>query len=258
MSEASRAIEALERLGLTEYEARCFVALAQLPHGTAGEVGQVANIPRSRVYETMERLYDRGFVEIHNADPKEYQGVSVDTALEHLRDEYDAYFETVEESLRDLEPAYKKAEQGVWAINSHEQGTRRVVELLDDADDEDLLDAAVRDGLEAAGERGLAVHVGTCADAVRERVPEAAVDGAFTTDLIEWFTEMDGSPRIGRLLMVDRGPVLASALHEEELPGIPNETAVWTDGIDHGFATFAERVFTYELKENVEAYDGAT
>ena len=35
-----------------------------------------------------------------------------------------------------------------------------------------------------------------------------------------------------------------------------NETAAWSDGIDHGFATFTERVLTYELKENVgEVYD---
>jgi hypothetical protein len=52
--------------------------------------------------------------------------------------------------------------------------------------------------------------------------------------------------------MTDRGPVLVSALHEAELPGVPNETAAWTDGIDHGMATFAERVLTYELMENVE------
>jgi len=57
---------------------------------------------------------------------------------------------------------------------------------------------------------------------------------------------------MGRLLMVDRGPVLVSALHKETLPGIPNETAAWSDGINHGFATFAERVFTYDLQQNLE------
>ncbi|PSQ46397.1 hypothetical protein BRD15_09160 [Halobacteriales archaeon SW_6_65_15] len=64
MDEAEAAIDALEQLGLTEYEARCFVALTRLPHGTAKEVGQVADIPRSRVYETMDRLQDRGLVDV--------------------------------------------------------------------------------------------------------------------------------------------------------------------------------------------------
>lgn len=262
MAEPQEAVDALTQFGLTEYEARCFVALTQLPHGTAKEIGQVADIPRSRVYETMDRLYDRGLVALHNADPKEYQAVSIDTALEQLREEYDSYFETAEDALRDLEPTYKKAQQGVWAINTHDQVTSRVVDLLDDADDEvvlvvldeDLLDESVLEALEAADDRGVSIYVGTDSKAVCEAIEDAGFESSvFTTGLIEWFTAMSGSPRIGRLLMVDRGPLLASALHEEELPGVPNETAAWTDGTDHGFATFAERVLTYELQGEVVA-----
>ena len=261
MAEPQEAVDALTQFGLTEYEARCFVALTQLPHGTAKEIGQVADIPRSRVYETMDRLYDRGLVALHNADPKEYQCVSIDTALEQLREEYDSYFETAEDALRDLEPTYKKAQQGVWAINTHDQVTSRVVEILGDADDEvvlivldeELLDDAVLEALAEADDRGVTLYVGTDSDTVSETIADADFDGSvFTTDLVQWFTAMEGSPRIGRLLMVDRGPILASALHEEELPGVPNETAAWTDGTDHGFATFAERVLSYELRETVE------
>ena len=265
MSEAQAAIDGLEALGLTEYEARCFVALSELPHGTAREIGQVADIPRSRVYETMERLQDRGLVELHEAEPRAYQGVTVDTAMDLLRSEYDSYFDTVEQSLRQLEPSYKKSEQAVWALNTHEQVTGRAVDILDDAEeevvlillDENLLDNATIDALEAASDRGVTIHVGTVSEAIHDRIADADVDACvFTTDLVEWFTEMSESPRIGRLLMADRKPVLASALHEEELPGVPNETAVWSDGIDHGFATFMERVLTYELEEHVEhVYD---
>jgi hypothetical protein len=84
----------------------------------------------------------------------------------------------------------------------------------------------------------VAVHVGTDVESVSERVETAELDAElFTTDLVEWFHAMEGSPRIGRLLMVDRGPVLVSALHDEDLPGVPNEIAAWTDGIGHGLAT---------------------
>jgi hypothetical protein len=99
--------------------------------------------------------------------------------------------------------------------------------------------------------------VGTHAESIRKRVEDADFDAeVFTTPLIEWFQSMNSSTRIGRLLMTDRGPVLVSALHGERLPGVPNETAAWTDGIDHGMATFTERVLTYELQENVpEVYE---
>jgi len=112
MGEAQEAIAALEELGLTEYEARCFVALAQLPHGTAKEIGQVADIPRSRVYETMDRLRKKGLIEIHETEPRMYQSVSTDTAIQILRKEYESYFDTAERTLEQLEPAYKDAQQG--------------------------------------------------------------------------------------------------------------------------------------------------
>lgn len=261
MDEAQTAIQSLENLGLTEYEARCFVALAQLPHGTAKEIGQVADIPRSRVYETMDRLQDRGLVELHDAEPREYQSVSIETALEILHKEYNSYFDSAEESLEELEPTYKKAEQAVWSINTHDQITGRMIDILENAGqeivfivlDDELFDDAILDRLANASDRGVAINIGTISESTRERVTEADIDASlFTTDLIEWFTAMSGSPRLGRLLMVDRESILVSAVHEEELPGVPNETAVWTDGIDHGFATFAERVLTYELKKNVD------
>ncbi|MFB1063580.1 TrmB family transcriptional regulator [Natrinema sp. H-ect4] len=262
MGEAQEAIAALEELGLTEYEARCFVALAQLPHGTAKEIGQVADIPRSRVYETMDRLRKKGLIEIHETEPRMYQSVSTDTAIQILRKEYESYFDTAERTLEQLEPAYKDAQQGVWALNTHEQVTGRIVDLITDASDEvvllvleeDMLDEVTADALADVSDGDISVHVGTVSESTRDHVESMAIDATvFTTDLIEWFTAMSGSPRLSRLLLVDRGPVLVSALHEEELPGVPNETAVWTDGVDHGFATFAERIFTYELTENVTA-----
>jgi hypothetical protein len=187
--------------------------------------------------------------------------VSIDTAVRVLNKEFESHFETVEQTLRRMEPLYKEPQQSVWALTNYEQVTERVIELVNDATDgivlivldEALLDEEVITSLEAASGRGVSVYVGTDEAAVREIVEAAEFDAEiFTTDLIEWFDAMTESPRIGRLLMTDRGPVLVSALHEAELPGVPNETAAWTDGIDHGMATFAERVLTYELLENVE------
>lgn len=261
MSDSEVAIEALENLGLTEYEARCFVALTQLPHGTAKEIGQVADIPRSRVYETMERLQGKGLVELHDAEPRQYQSVEVDTAIQVLRKEYESYFDTAEQRLNQLEPAYKEATPGVWAINTHDQVTGRAVNLLDEATDEivlvvldeGLLCEETLDSLRAARDRGVSVNIGTVSESVRERIEEAEIDATvFSTELIEWMESMSGSPRVGRIVMTDRTPVLVSALHDEELPGVPNETAVWTDEINHGFATFTKRVLTFEMEDAID------
>lgn len=234
MDDARSARHALEQLGLTEYEARCFVALTRIPHGTAKEVAQVADVPRSRVYEVAEQLQQRGLVAMEEAEPRQFQSVSVDSAIRILRKEYDGYFETAEQSLRQLEPVYEETKSAVWAMETHEQVTGQVLELIESTDDEivyivlqaGLLDEDVLDALVEASDRGVGIHVGTCDDEVKTRISDADVEATlFSTGLIEWFTAMTETPRIGRLLMTDRGPVLASALHEEELPGVHNETA---------------------------------
>jgi len=257
MSDAQTAVDALESLGLTPYEARCFVALSQLSHGTAREVARVADVPRSRVYETMERLGERGLVEIQHAEPLIYRSASVETAVSILSTQYETYVETVDQALRQLQPARTEAERAVWAINTHDGVTGRVVDLIRESTDEivlivlddRLLDAQLLGELTAADDDGVTVYIGAVADGIRTRIDEADIEATlFTTDLVEWLSATADSPRLGRLLMVDREPVLVSALHAERLPSIPNETAVWSDGLNHGFATFAERVLTYELE----------
>jgi len=54
----SAAIEQLERFGMSAYAARTFVALASL--GTARDVSQVSEVPRTRVYDAIDELQDRG------------------------------------------------------------------------------------------------------------------------------------------------------------------------------------------------------
>lgn len=265
MADEQAAVDALCQLGLTEYEAKCFVALTRIPHGTAKEIAQVADIPRSRVYETMERLENRGLTEVQDGEPLTFQSVSVDAAIRILRKQHETYFETIERRLREVEPAYKETSQAVWAISDHEQVTERVTDIVRNAEeeitllllDESLLGEDLLDHLAEASERGVTVSVGTQSETVRDRIEGSEGDATvFTTELIDWFDEMAGTSRIGRVVMADRGPVLTSAVHGERLPGVPKETAAWSDGVDHGFATFVQRVLTYELKEKIAQEQG--
>jgi len=263
MDEVQTAVDALGKLGLTSYEARCFVALAQITHGTAREVARVADVPRSRVYETMERLGERGLIEIQHAEPLVFRSVSVETAVNVLSAQYETHLETVDRALRGLQPTHPETEWAVWAINTHEQVTGRLTDLIRASTDEivlivfdeRLLDEHVLSELVVANDDSSDIYIGTVSDELRARVAETDLEATtFTTDLIEWCVAHPDSSRIGRLCMVDREPVLVSALHEERLPNVPNETAVWSEGLNHGFATFAERVLTYELETHVDLH----
>lgn len=65
--------------------------------------------------------------------------MSIDTTVRVLRKEYESYFETMERTLRRMEPIYKEAQQAVWALSNYEQVTERVLDLVSDATDEILL-----------------------------------------------------------------------------------------------------------------------
>ena len=58
------AVTLLQDLGLKEYEARCFVALTRLPTAKAREIGETADIPRTRVYDAVERLFNADRAEL--------------------------------------------------------------------------------------------------------------------------------------------------------------------------------------------------
>ncbi len=55
----SDAIEALEELGLSNYEAKVFVALQRLGTGTARDIHQATDVPRSQVYGAAESLQEQ-------------------------------------------------------------------------------------------------------------------------------------------------------------------------------------------------------
>ncbi len=68
-------VDDLMQLGLTEYEARAYVAMVTIGEGGISEISQQSGMPRSRVYDIMERLARKGFVEVGAIKPLRYRAV---------------------------------------------------------------------------------------------------------------------------------------------------------------------------------------
>ena len=64
------AIEVLQQLGLKEYEARCFVGLTRLTSGTAKQLSEQTEVPRTRVYDAIRMLEAQRLVEIQHSSPQ--------------------------------------------------------------------------------------------------------------------------------------------------------------------------------------------
>ena len=131
------AIAALTSLGCREYEAECFVALCRLPTATAKEVSEVTDIPRTRVYDAMEGLSEKGVVEIHYGNPKRYRSVPLPQSLEWFREQYHAHLSTLEDAVQSLPPIRPDQidrRRTVWSLQGIEAILIRINNMVADAD----------------------------------------------------------------------------------------------------------------------------
>ncbi|MBI2580148.1 MAG: TrmB family transcriptional regulator [Candidatus Aenigmarchaeota archaeon] len=82
---SSRTLDALKTIGLNKYERNLWAALLSRGASTAGELSDISNVPRSRCYDVLESLSDRGFVILQPGKPMKYIAVNPREALERAK-----------------------------------------------------------------------------------------------------------------------------------------------------------------------------
>ncbi|MDS0297184.1 TrmB family transcriptional regulator [Halogeometricum sp. S1BR25-6] len=261
LTNVERAVELLQKLGLKEYEAKCFVALTQLPSGTAKHISEISEVPRTRVYDAVRVLETQGLVEIQHANPQRFRAVSIDEAAQTLRSEYESRTESLRETLQGVEAATVDDEvdvsHEVWALSGSAAIATRTTQLVDEAESEVVLivghESALTDDLverlESAQDRGVSVVVGTVSESLHEDV-RAVLPGAeaFVSEL-EWLrsTAADDATEITRLLLVDRTTILVSTTHSGGATGEQSEQAVFGRGFENGLVTIVRRLMSTGL-----------
>ncbi|MDD1755519.1 MAG: helix-turn-helix domain-containing protein [Methanomassiliicoccales archaeon] len=109
-------VDGLMRLGLTEYEARAYVAMVTIGEGGITEISQQSGMPRSRVYDIMERLAKKGFVEVGGMKPLRYRAVDPDKVTSQIRAELTRTADTVQSNLKDLRRRTDSLPTPLWFI----------------------------------------------------------------------------------------------------------------------------------------------
>ena len=82
---SSRTLDSLKTIGLNKYERNLWAALLSMGASTAGELSDISNVPRSRCYDVLESLSDRGFVILQPGKPMKYLAVNPREALERAK-----------------------------------------------------------------------------------------------------------------------------------------------------------------------------
>ncbi len=80
-----KTMDALKMLGLNLYERKLYAALLARGAATAGELAEMANVPRSRTYDVLESLAEKGFVIIQHSKPIKYVAIDPEEALERIK-----------------------------------------------------------------------------------------------------------------------------------------------------------------------------
>jgi len=230
MSERA-AVEALDNLGLANYEAQVFAALVELGTGTALDVHRNAGIARSQVYGTAEQLQEKGLIEIHETSPKQYKPVSLDAARAQLADqmkrEETRAFQALE-TLRETSPT-DEPPSSVSTVRGQKPIHERVTSLIGQAEDRILFGASdkshvseeIVEGLDEATHSSVQVIVVSEESAVRDMFDEQRMEiQAPPTSPAENFS--------GRVVLIDRDTVLLSVVPAEEKAEVASELALWT------------------------------
>lgn len=181
----STAVDQPRAIELSTYAARTLVALAGLGSGTAQEVSDVADVPRTRVYDAVEELRGEGLVDVQNAIPKRFWPVSSETAARHFEQEYAHRLNVLTEALDGLESTSPTADQrGVRTVTGRKAVEQRVLEFVRTAEREiaymiikQLLDEPIADELHAASDRGVSIQLAEMSRSA-EHTLEEAVPGA--------------------------------------------------------------------------------
>ena len=233
--EQGDAVASLERLGLTTYEAKVFIALQKLGSGTAREVSRVADVPRSQVYSVTESLEDRGLVEVQQSSPMQYRPVSIEEARKTLRERFETEsgraFGYVE-SVRNERGGDREEQEAIWTLSGQDHVAERAAEIVRNAEESvvfaarypDLVKGDIAAALRDAADAGVTVRVVSVNPAVRELFADAPAVATMDTP-----DPAVDDERTGRAVLADGDVVLLSVLGDrEDVPELTTETAFWT------------------------------
>ena len=136
----------LREIGLREYETRAYLILLERGVMTASEVSEHGGIPYSKVYETLNSLERKGWIEVERGRPSRYFPKAPSEALEaarlRLEDMVNSWKHVI---LGELQPLYEKREllekPDIWILRGEFSILAKLKEMLDAARNELMIAA---------------------------------------------------------------------------------------------------------------------
>ncbi|MBU1911718.1 MAG: helix-turn-helix domain-containing protein [Candidatus Micrarchaeota archaeon] len=139
-------IQLLKKIGLTEYESKVYLAFLINHCDSASSIAKTSKVPRTKIYQVLEALAEKGCVDILSGSPLLFVAVSplellkeyeeqfselmkdIDFRRDKMRDKYivDNYDVKIKEVLDSLENAKKE----IWISNATENILKKLEKKL--------------------------------------------------------------------------------------------------------------------------------
>ncbi len=126
----------LHELGLTEYETRAYLSLIEEGVMTASEISAHGNVPYSKIYETLNSLEKKGWIETERGRPRRYYPKSPSESLEAAKFRLQETVKSWEQAiLNELQPLYEKREiqekPDIWILRGEFNILAKLQEMLE-------------------------------------------------------------------------------------------------------------------------------
>jgi len=125
----------LRELGLTDYETRAYLALLGRGALSASQVSENAQVPYSKIYETLSSLESKGWVESQSGRPSKYFPKAPSEALANMKLQLEDKVKNWEKIVLDeLEPFYEHRElrekPDIWILRGEFNTLAKLKEMI--------------------------------------------------------------------------------------------------------------------------------
>ncbi|MEW5840924.1 TrmB family transcriptional regulator [Nitrososphaera sp.] len=144
MSISDRSRKAMEDLGLTGYEIRVYTSLLESGAMTAADISKKSGVPYSKIYEVLNSLEDKGWLESDSSRPQQFFPRSPSTALEAMRMRSENNFRESQAAIvSELMPMYTKSgikeKPEIWVVRGIYNIAAKVNEIVQNCQHELLV-----------------------------------------------------------------------------------------------------------------------
>jgi len=122
----------VQDLGFTSYEAMAYVSLLENNPVTRYELGKNSGVPRSAIYNVIQKLEKMGAVNAYSSEPEKYVPLPPDQLLEYLQRQFHDKIEKAREHLVDFES--KIIPDHLWNIVGYNNLIIKIRELIQKAE----------------------------------------------------------------------------------------------------------------------------